>query len=175
MLASWSQVYLHLHNRKLNPFALVLDYNQNFVRDTSEFIRQIIRLYAVEQAIFDSLSLFSFQLFPPMCLHFSLRVGGRKLPQQSWLPFKNTACKNPFSVLHCSWIRLEISQWCLEVTHFYIISFSYLISRHPLLWFYPCHFRRSWETDLASIICSPIAPPLLGGTLKYHIRRLFHS
>lgn len=91
--------------------------------------------------------------------------------------FFNAACNNPFSLLYSttttsSWIRLEISQQCSEVTHLDIIFFfSYLISHHPLSWFSPCHFRHSWETDLASIISSCIPPPplpLLEETSKYH-------
>lgn len=65
----------------------------------------------------------------------------------------NTACNNPFSLLHStttsSWIRLQISH-------------------HPLSWFSRCHFRRSSESDLASIISLVFPPPLLEETSKYH-------
>lgn len=117
--------------------------------------------------------------FPVSVTPTVLSVVSKKHLKQSYphfFYFLNTACNNPFSLLHSSWIRLEISQQCLEVTHLYIIFFfSYLISHHPLSWFSPCHFRRSWETDLASIIFSCVAPFLYLRKPRNIIRRLFHS
>ena len=52
--------------------------------------------------------------------------------------------------------------------------FSYFISHHPLMGFSPCHLVRSWETDLASIICSSI-DPLLYLSKPWNIIRRFFS